>query len=246
MNNTRRLYTDLAWLWPLWGDATTEYAQYCQYLTGLIQQYARRPVASLLNIGCGGGKNVLNLKQHFAVTGIDLSPVMLAQAQSLNPECTFIQADMRTFDLGQTFDAILMDDAISYMTHLEDFSAAMRAAYNHLKPGGVMITTPDTTCETFQQNATHTTQVSRDGLDLVFIENCYDPDPTDTYYEATILYLIRQQGKLRMETDHWRLGIFPLDTWRRILTETGFAIHETIYHQEDSPYTVFACIKEGS
>jgi trans-aconitate methyltransferase len=70
----------------------------------------------LLDIGCGGGKNVLNLKRQFAVTGVDLSSAMLAQAKELNPECMFVQGDMRTFRLDRTFDAVLMDDALSY-TH---------------------------------------------------------------------------------------------------------------------------------
>ncbi len=90
MNETRRLYTDLAWLWPLWGDAATEYAHYCQHVTALIRQHARQPVATLLDIGCGGGKNILNLRRAFDVTGLDISPAMLAQAQELNPGCTFV------------------------------------------------------------------------------------------------------------------------------------------------------------
>jgi hypothetical protein len=68
MNDTRRLYTDLAWLWPLWGDAATEYAPCAQHATGLIRKYAERPASTLLNIGCGGGKNALTLRRHFAVT----------------------------------------------------------------------------------------------------------------------------------------------------------------------------------
>ena len=66
-----RLYSDLAWLWPLWGDAS-EYAPYCAHVTRLIRQYARREVRSRLNLGCGGDKNVLNLKPEFAVTGLNI------------------------------------------------------------------------------------------------------------------------------------------------------------------------------
>jgi 2-polyprenyl-3-methyl-5-hydroxy-6-metoxy-1,4-benzoquinol methylase len=62
MNETRHLYTDLAWLWPMWGDATVEYAHYCGYVAQLIQRHARRTVVTLLDIGCGGGKNLLSLK----------------------------------------------------------------------------------------------------------------------------------------------------------------------------------------
>lgn len=243
MNDTCHLYTDLAWLWPMWGDAATEYAHYCQHVTSLIRQYARRPVAALLDIGCGGGKNVLNLKREFAVTGLDLSPAMLAQAKELNPGCTFVQGDMRTFRLGQAFDAVLMDDAISYMNCRADFAAAFRTAYAHLCPGGVLIATPDVTIETFRQNKTTTTTAARDGLDVVFIENVYDPDPADEQYETTIVYLIRDHGHLRIETDHWTMGIFSRDTWKDVLRETGFEVHEGRYLPGEEEYTVFACVK---
>jgi len=197
----------------MWGDAATEYAHYCRYVTGLIRQYARLPATTLLDIGCGGGKNVVNLKREFNVAGLDLSPAMLAQAKELNPDCLFIEGDMRTCRLGRTFDAVLMDDAISHMRCRTDFMAAFRTAHAHLKTGGVLVATPDATTESFQQNKTTTTSAARDGLDVVFVENVYDPDPADEQYETTILYLIRDHGRLRIETDHWTMGIFPLDTW---------------------------------
>lgn len=243
MKDTCHLYTDLAWLWPMWGDAATEYAHYCQHVRGLIRKYARRPTATLLDLGCGGGKNALNLTRDFDVTGLDLSPAMLAQAKELNPGCTFIQGDMRTFRIDQVFDAVLMDDAISHMNCRADFLAAFRTAYAHLSPGGVLIATPDVTIETFQQNKTTITPSSRDGLDVVFVENAYDPDPTDEQYETTILYLIRDHGRLRIETEHWTMGIFCLDAWRHVLRETGFEVHEGQYNPNEGAYTVFACVK---
>ncbi len=244
MKDTCRLYTDLAWLWPMWGDAA-EYEDYCELVADLIRQHARLPVTTLLDIGCGGGKNIMNLKREFSVTGMDLSPTMLAQAKELNPECTFFQADMRTFRYGRTFDAILMDDAISYMNCREDFESAFRTAYAHLNKGGILVVTPDVTLETFQQNKTTATQSRRDRLEVVFIENIYDPDPEDDQYETTILYLIRDQGRLRIETDHWTLGVFSIDTWRNVLRETGFDLQEGRYEYEGDEYTMFACVKTG-
>ncbi len=243
MKDTCHLYTELAWLWPMWGDAATEYAHYCQHVTGLIRQYAQRPVATLLDIGCGGGKNAMNLNREFNVTGLDLSPAMLVQAKELNPDCTFVQGDMRICRLGRTFDAVLMDDAISHMNCRADFVAAFRTAYDHMNPGGVLVVTPDVMIETFQQNKTTTTPATRDGLDVVFIENVYDPDPTDEQYETTILYLIRDHGNLRIESEHWTMGIFSLDTWRQVLRETGFQVHEGLYRPGEDEYTVFACVK---
>ena len=247
MDNTGRLYTDLAWLWPIWGDAAVEYRHYCSHVTGLIERYSKNPPKTLLNIGCGGGKNVFNLKGKFSVTGVDLSPVMLAQAKALNPESTFVHGDMRTIRLGRTFDAVLMDDAISYMACFADFESAFRTASAHLDPGGLLVVTPDVTTETFRQNRTVVTPAAlagtRAGLEVVFVENVYDPDPADDEYEATILYLIRDHGRLRIETDHWTMGLFSLDTWRHVLRETGFEVHESLYSAGEDEYTNFTCVK---
>jgi SAM-dependent methyltransferase len=245
VKDTHRLYTDLAWLWPLWGDAGTEYADYCNHVIRLMRRHAGRPLETLLDIGCGGGKNILNLKREFRVTGLDSSPVMLDQAKSLNPDCSFVQGDMRTFRLDRAYDAILMDDAISYMNSRADFEAALRTAHAHLNPGGVMVATADVTPETFRQNRTTTTTAARDGLDVVFVENVYDPDPMDEQYETTILYLIREHGRLRIETDHWTLGIFSLDTWRQVLRQTGFELHESQYELDGDRYTTFACVRRA-
>jgi hypothetical protein len=75
-----------------------------------------------------------------------------------------------------------------------------------------------------------TTPATRDGVDVVFVENVYDPDPADEQYETTILYLIRDHGHLRIETDCWTMGLFSLDTWRHVLRETGFEVHEGRYN----------------
>jgi len=242
-----RLYTDLAWLWPYWGSPTGDYARWCSQVTRLIERYANHPVRTILNLGCGGGKNIYNLKGHFTVTGIDLSPAMLEQARKLNPECEFIRADMRTLDLDRTFDAILVDDAISYMTSLDELGAVFAAACRHLALGGVMVVSPDETRETFRQN--HTAAALAEGvekpsnLDVVYIENYYDPDPADNTYEATFLYLIREAGRLRIERDPHILGLFSLEEWRQSLRIAGFAVHEEPDVEFERLPPIFVCLK---
>lgn len=249
MNSQKlKLYSDLAWLWPLWGDPAGEYADYCAEVTRLIRQNARRAVQSVLIVGCGGGKNAFNLKRHFRVTGLDLSPDMLKLAGHLNPECEFVEGDMRDFDLRRTFDAILMDDGLSYMTSRDDLKAAFQTARRHLAPGGVLVTTPDHTTETFVQNQTSATPGISGrgpfGTEVVFIENSYDPDPGDDWYETTMIFLIREAGKLRIETDHHRLGLFPVAFWRNTLEEIGLTVLENGYRQDETDYTTFACVSD--
>lgn len=242
-----RLYTDLAWLWPLWGNPATEYARYSDQVVRLIEQQAGRPVNSLLNIACGGGKNIFNLKKRYRVTGLDLSPAMLKLARNLNPDCELLEGDMRSFVLNRTFDAILLDDGVSYLTSRADLAAAFQVAFDHLNPGGVLVVTPDTTSETFQQNRTEATPASAKAqpshLDVVFIENVYDPDPSDQHYEATMLYLIRENGILRIETDRHLLGIFPLEAWQQTLAEAGFTVYQEKLNIDGEQYLTFAGTK---
>lgn len=243
MSTECRLYNDLAWLWPMWGDVATEYAAYCRFVTERIQALAQRPVHSLLNLACGGGKNLWNLKRSFQVTGLDLSPAMLALARALNPDVELIEGDMRTFSLGRCFDAILIDDGVSHLLTAGDLAATFDAAFRHLAPGGVLVVTPDATPERFRQNRTVLVHGSRDhapeGVDIVFIENVYDPDLSDSCYETVHVYLIREQGRLRIETDCMTLGLFPLSTWRGLLGKAGFEVEEAVYRQEDDDYRVF-------
>ena len=95
----------------------------------------------------------------------------------------------------------------------------------------------------FPQNSTTTTHVKQGDRDITFIENIYDPDPADEQYDTTIVYLIREGGNLRIESDHWIMGIFSVDTWRQVLRDCGFQVHEHLFCLDGDEYTVFACVK---
>jgi hypothetical protein len=70
----------------------------------------------------------------------------------------------------------------------------------------------------------------------------YDPDPADDVCEGTIVYLIREHGNLRIETDHSLLGLFSIEVWRAVLREVGFLVYEHA-SGEGEGRTVFACVK---
>ena len=245
-----RLYSDLAWLWPYWGEPAGEYARFAQFVAERIQRRARRPVATLLDVACGGGKNLFTLKRSFRCAGLDLSPAMLKLAGNLNPECEFVPGDMRSFDLGRTFDAILIDDGVSHLISRADLAAAFQAASRHLAPGGVLIVVADATAETFRQDHTAATPAWPGScppeLAVTFIENQYDPDPADDRFESTLIYLIRERGRLRIETDRFDLGLFPRSFWRQALADAGLEVGEETYRQDDDEFPVFVCLKPES
>lgn len=244
---SHRLYDDLSWIWAMWGDPATEYREWSEELVGHIRTYATGEISTLLNVACGGGKNVYTLKRHFEVTGLDLSEKMLAQARELNPGCEFVQGDMRDFELDRKFDAIVIDDGVTYIATQSDLLTTFQNAFRHLRSGGVMVVAPDYTVETFRQNST---QIHRaephlkpEHLDVVMIENCYDPDPEDTTAESTFVYLIREHGQLRIEHDFHITGLFSIGVWRESLRRSGFEIHEE--HSDPLPKGIplLVCVK---
>ena len=239
---TYRLYNDLAWLWPLWG-CVEEYLEECELFTEMIRQCARHEVRTLLDVGCGGGKNAFHFKKNFELTGVDISQAMLSNAKMLNPECEFLIGDMRTLDLGREFDAVFLNDSIAYMKTENDLFNAFQSAHRHLRPGGAMITIAEVTKETFRQNKTAVSISEADDLEITVIDNSYDPDPDDDTYETTLVYLIRENGKLKIEHDHHILGLFSIDVWRRLLKDAGFEISERTCRIGGEDIHVFACLK---
>ncbi|MBN2380814.1 class I SAM-dependent methyltransferase [candidate division WOR-3 bacterium] len=242
MDRTNRLYNDLAWIWPIWGSVE-EYRPESEDAARYFREFSKIEPKILLDITCGGGKNDFTLKKHFEVTGLDLSEEMLDNARKLNPECTYIQGDMRDFDLGREFDAVYINDGIAYITTEADLGRTFLNACKHLRPGGVMITIAENYKGNFKQNETKVfNSISEEPL-ITYIENNFDPDPLDTTYETTFVYLIREAGKLRIEHDLHTCGIFPIETWRKKLKAAGFEIHERDEVYEGQSYRTFICVK---
>jgi SAM-dependent methyltransferase len=233
----RRLYSDLAWTWPIISPPE-DYVDEGQQFLKAIREHAQFKAKTLLNLGCGGGHNDYTLKKEFKITGVDVSQAMLKLARGLNPEVRYLPGDMRTLRLDETFDAVLIADSINYMLTEKDLRAAFLTAFAHLKPGGVFCTYVEQTKKNFQQNKTQCSKHTQGDIEITFIENLYDPDPKDTTYETTFVYLIRREGKLEIETDHHLCGIFDLETWLDLLKEVDFQVKQMEFVEVDIPMLV--------
>jgi hypothetical protein len=138
------------------------------------------------------------------------------------------------------FDAVMVADSIDYMLTEDDLRAAFFTAFTHLKSGGVFCTYAEVTRERFRQNETKCSTYARGSMDIAFLHNNYDPDPNDTTYESTFVWLVRRAGKLEIETDHHLGGIFLLQTWVDLLRAVGFEV-TVIEMPFQAP--MFACVK---
>ena len=143
-----RLYSDLASWWPLFSPAS-EYEGEAESILELLAEALGRMPASALELGSGGGHLASFLRRRFPMTLVDVAPGMLEVSKKLNPGCEHVQGDLRSVRLGAKFDAVIVHDAIMYMTSRDDLDAALATVRAHLADGGVAVVLPDCVAETF-------------------------------------------------------------------------------------------------
>ena len=96
----------------------------------------------LLDVACGTGKSFEPLlDKGYAVTGCDLSPSMIAEAQrKWGHLVDLVVADMRALPWHDEFDLITcLDDSVNYLLTRADLRAAVRNFAAALRPGGIAV-----------------------------------------------------------------------------------------------------------
>lgn len=105
-----------------------------------------KPGTRVLDVGCGVGRwSRLLAAKGASVTGVDLSPTMIAQAklraaaEGVADRCQFRVQDLSKLDVGGQFDVVL---GVTVLQHILDpglLRAAVRRMTAHLAPDGKMI-----------------------------------------------------------------------------------------------------------
>ena len=234
MDREPKLYAELADWWPLL-SAPEEYADEAAEYRRMLVDHARREVRDVLELGSGGGNNASHLKASFALTLVDRSAGMLQVSRRLNRECEHVEGDMRSVRLGRMFDAVFVHDAIAYITTEDDLRSVFRTAFDHCRPGGVALFVPDSVRETFEPATDHG---GHDGADraLRYLEWTWDPDPDDTTVRMDLTYVLHEpDGSVHAKLDEHLCGLFPRDTWLRLIEQAGFEVVAVALAHDERP-----------
>ena len=217
-----RTYTELASWWPLFSPPS-DYVEEADDLLPTLLAAADAPPATLLELGAGGGSLAYHLKGRMRLTLSDVSMQMLANSRAVNPECEHVVGDMRTLDLGRTFDVVFIHDAIMYAIDEASVRATIATAARHCRLGGGIVVVPDHVRETFEPETSHGGEDAPDGRGLRYLQWSWDPDPSDTTFEVAYAFLLRDaDGSTRVEGDRHVEGLFPRNSWLTFLREAGF------------------------
>jgi SAM-dependent methyltransferase len=96
--------------------------------------------SSVLDAGCGTGRVAIELaRRGIAVVGVDVDPSMLATARKNAPDIDWGEHDLASFDLGRTFDAVVMAGNVPLFTPAGTHAAVVAGCARHVGPGGVLV-----------------------------------------------------------------------------------------------------------
>lgn len=237
---SHEFYGSLAPWWPLISPVE-EYAGEAAFIARLLRE-TPEPPRSVLELGSGGGHLAHHLAAEFELTLTDLSADMLAVSRRLNPSCAHHQGDMRHLRLPERFDAVIVHDAIAYMTTEADLRAVLDTAAHHLRAGGRLLIAPDHTAETLVIGTDVSGSDAPDGRAARLFEWTWDPDPTETWVRTQYVFVLRDaDGTVTTFSEPHDHGVFPEATWLRLLTESGFVPTSLVEETEEDrpPRTMF-------
>jgi SAM-dependent methyltransferase len=193
------------------GDSATEAA----FIRDIIER-RHSQAATLLDLGCGTGSMTALLAGPYQVSGLDISPGMLAIARERLPGGTQLYlADMTSFRLDARFDVIVCAyQGINHLLSLAAWESTFDCAYEHLNRGGLFVFDVATVGHLEAMAAALRIVEQFAGHYLLIRVRTADGLVFDWHIEV---YELQRNGRYRLLTQTVRLRSFPLSDIREAL-----------------------------
>lgn len=215
---------------------------------------ARESKGPVLELGCGTGRILLPIaRSRIDIVGIDLSPHMLAvcrerlhqEPEEVQARVRLVEADMRDFDLGQTFNLITMPfRPFQHLMTVEDQISCLKCAHRHLADDGRLVfdlfnpsleaLTRDNLGEEFGEEPEFTMP---DGRRVVRRQSVTARDPFDQINDVALIYCVTHPDGHEERLVH----AFPMRYLFRfeaehLLARCGYEIEHLYADFDESPY----------
>jgi len=212
----------------------------------LIEHWARLLGGPLLDLACGTGRLALRMAaQGYQVTGVDITPEMIAQARQKAAQravsVEWVVADARTFDLQRQFPFIYMlGHVFQFFLTREDQEAMLARVREHLLPQGCFLfETRNPTLRNLQEVRHPEPQeyTTPDGGQLVVAEEqYYDPMSQIQHYTRHLTFL-RPAGQQEEKTLRVALRYVYPQEMEALLFHNGFQIRACYGDWQQEPLT---------
>ncbi|MEM7576196.1 MAG: class I SAM-dependent methyltransferase [Planctomycetota bacterium] len=240
-----RLYEDLAWLWPVLSPPA-HYVSEAATLEAVLDERLGPGPKRVLELGAGGGHTLVHLLaigaerslayggwggEHTGVA-VDLSEAMLSRCRTLIPGIDARVGDMRDVRLNETFDAVLIHDAVDYLVSEDDVRQTFTTVREHLHPGGLALIAPTYVAETFEAgdcaedvpepDAFAGAVLAEHGVECVSYASRLGDVLDDGTFAMTLTYRITHaDGRVETVEDRHGCGLFSEKAWLTWMQEAG-------------------------
>lgn len=217
----------------------------------LYRNLARRSGAPILEIGCGTGRVLIPLAEAgYEVTGIDLSPAILAIAaervakSGVAPRVHLVQADARDFHLPDRFAlAFVAVNTFMLFVGLDEQLQVLERVAAHLRPGGLFVLdlfNPDLSQLAEARGVLVYDYAKIDLASGHTVSKCHagQVDVANQRLDVTFIYdELGDDGAIRRTVAPFSIHYF----WRRelelLLDKTGYQVEEVYGSYELDEYT---------
>ncbi len=201
--------------------AFKDYKSEAATIRDIVQK--RCPAAkTLLDVGCGTGAHVARLSGDFECVGLDYSEEQLEMARRKATSAQFAQGDMRTFDLGRTFDAVVcLFGTVGYSANLEELDQTIQHLARHLAPGGVLLVEPWIAKESFKVGRFDLITAEAPGMKMA------RTNTTAREGDTSILdfhFLVVTAAGTEHFTETHRLGLFSKEEYLEAFRRAGLSV----------------------
>jgi len=198
-----------------------DYAAEAELLRSTILHH--RPGARrLLDVACGTGEHLRHLRAHFEVEGVDAGPEMLEIARAKLPDVRFHRGDMRTFDLGRTFDVVIcLFGATGHLRGNAELAASLGRMAAHLVPGGVLIVEPWLAPEAVVPG--HVSGRFVDEPDFKLARLSVGVRRGDRFL-LDLHHLVATPAGVEHFVEHFDMTLFPIDVYRSAMDALGLRV----------------------
>jgi SAM-dependent methyltransferase len=209
----------------------------------------------VLELACGTGRLTLPIAQTgIEIIGLDSSPTMLeiarAKAAKSSAPATFVQADMRAFDLPQRFDLIFIaGNSLQHMPSAEDLTQCFACARRHLASGGRLafdVANPDLGQLTqYSEQRSPVLQVNHPERGLITVEETTRYDPATGFRD--MVWYFSAPGAPDFRVIRYRLRmIFPQEVEQALAAaglqiDTRYGEYWRVPFEPSSPRQVCLC-----
>lgn len=171
------------------------------------------PGASVLDVGCGSGLLLADIRRRFPgagrLGGTDISDAALSLARAAVPEAQFFRSDLQAAPLpvGEPFDIVTCSEVLE---HLRDWRAAIGHMAGALKAGGALIVSVPHSMRNWgphDEAVHHLRRYEKAGLCEALVAKGLQPDHVFTWGSAVYdVYYRLLLNRVRAETTWKRKG----------------------------------------